>query len=237
MKIKCMAVAVVSLFVATVAHGQYFWNWPANTGPYFNLGIGPTIFQDSMIKSFTSQPAASIGYPGVNGPPGRVNYDVGFTVDGDFGYAFNKYISAGFDTGYVWGRMDSVQNYQANDTAMANVPLLATLTLSLPIPHTNIVPYIGGGVGGSLSILNADNFTYATGDYADGSESDLVFAYEASAGVRFMINPNLSLGIGYQYFATGNPTFDYTGYFLPDLYTEFQGVRTHSIMFTLHLSF
>ncbi|HEV2456024.1 MAG TPA: outer membrane beta-barrel protein [Verrucomicrobiae bacterium] len=238
MKVQKVVIVIVLLSIASLAKAQYYWYGPEGMGPYFRAGIGPTIFQDSMVKSFYSPADPSVPYNGVNGPSGRVNYDVGFAFDGAFGWAFNKYVGLDFDTGYIWGRMNSVQNYQANGSTMANVPLLADLTISLPIPHTNIVPYIGGGAGGAVSILDAHNFTYPpTGDYADGSESDLVFAYRAFAGVRFMLGPNVSLGVGYQYFATGNPTFTYTGYLLPDLNTEFQGVRTHSIMFTLHANF
>jgi opacity protein-like surface antigen len=229
MKIQRVVIVIVSLFTASLAHAQYYWMGPPGAGPYFRAGIGPTIFQDSELKGF------SIG-PVFNGPMGIVKYDVGASGDAAFGWAFNRYVGIDFDTGYTWGRMDSVQNYNANGSTMGNVPFLANLTLSLPIPHTNIVPYIGGGVGGADSIFDAHHFEEpVSGNFADGSESDVVFAYQAFAGVRFMLDPNISLGIGYQFFATGNPTFSYPP--SPNLNMEFQGVRTHSIMFTLQANF
>ncbi|MGH7939531.1 MAG: outer membrane protein [Limisphaerales bacterium] len=233
-----IVIVVVSLFTASLACAQYYWNAPEGAGPYFRGGIGPTIFQGSMIKGFYSPADSSVAYNGVNGPAGKVNYDVGVSLDGAFGWAFNKYLGVDFDTGYVWGRMNGAENYDANGSTMANVPFLANLTLSLPIPHSNIVPYIGGGAGGADSIFDAHHFTYpGTGDYVAGNESDVVFACQAFAGVRFMINPNVSIGIGYQFMATGNPSFTYSSYFLPPLNAEFQGVRTHSILLTLQAKF
>lgn len=234
MKIQRVVIVIVSLFTASLAQAQYYWFGPPGAGPYFRAGVGPTIFQDSELKGFSIGP--SPGFPAFNGPTGKVSYDVGVSADAAFGWAFNRYVGVDFQTGYTWGQIDSVQNYYANNSTMGNVPFLANLTLSLPIPHSNVVPYIGGGVGGSDSIFYADNFTEpVSGNYAQNSESDVVFAYQAFAGVRFMLNPNISVGIGYQFFATGNPTFSYPP--APNLNMEFQGVRTHSILFTLQANF
>jgi opacity protein-like surface antigen len=230
MKIQRIVIVIVSLFTASLAHAQYYWFGPPGAGPYFRAGIGPTIFQDSELKGFNVF--------GNTGPSAPVSYDVGVAFNGAVGWAFNQYVGIDFDTGYIWGRMNSVQNYQANGSTMGNVPFMGNLTLSLPIPHTNIVPYIGGGAGGADSIFNAHNFqdnalgSPGQGYYVDGSASDVVFAWQAFAGVRFMLNPSLSLGLGYDFFFTGNPTFSGGG-----ASTEFQGVRTHSILLTLQANF
>ena len=237
MKIQRVVIVIISLFTASIAHAQYYWFGPPGAGPYFRAGIGPTIFQDGELKgySFSSAP----GIAGFTGPTGTVKYDVGVSGDAAFGWAFNRYVGVDFETGYTWGRMDSVQNYNANGSTMGNIPFLGNLTLSLPIPRTNIVPYVGGGVGGADSIFDAHSFSPASvsvpGDTLQGSESDAVFAWQAFAGVRFMLDPNVSLGIGYRFFATGNPTFSYPP--SPNLNAEFQGVRTHSIMLTLQANF
>lgn len=234
MKINKIAIVIVSLLAAPLAHAQYYWFGPAGVGPYFRAGIGPTFFQDGEIKGFNISGTGS-------GSPGQVNYDVGVSADGAFGWAFNKYVSLDGEFGYVWGRLNNAQNYEANGSTLGNAPFLANVIVSLPIPHSNIVPYIGGGLGGADSIFDAHHFTDINSadplfdNYAEGSESDVVFAWQAVAGVRFMLTPNFSLGIGYQFFATGNPTFSYPPY--PNLNMEFQGVRTHSIMFSLRANF
>jgi OmpA-OmpF porin, OOP family len=115
--------------------------------------------------------------------------------------------------------------------------LLLNATLSLPIPHTNIVPYIGGGAGGAVTTFDARSFSAQTAGSPTlyGSEDDAVFAYQAFAGVRFMLSRNVSAGVGYKYFATSNPTFSYPPG--PNVNTDFEGVRTHSILFTFQVNF
>jgi opacity protein-like surface antigen len=252
MKKQRIAIVIASLFTASLAQAQYFNGppgpppsvsdgspWPAGVGPYFRADIGPTFFQNSELKGYSYASDPSVGVVGYSGPSGKVSYDVGVSGDAAFGWAFNRYVALGFETGYVWGRMDSVENYVANGSTMGNVPFLANLTLSLAIPHSNIVPYIGGGIGGADSIFDAHTFFPISAPSSIntlyGSQNDVVFAWQASAGVRFQISPGLYLGVGYQYFATGNPTFSYPPY--PNLDAEFQGVRTHTILFTLQASF
>jgi len=259
MKIQQIVMAVVSLFTVSIARAQYYYApppgappppayapqgpppgpgyWgpsPSGQGPYFRAGIGPSFFQDGTLKgySFGSAP----GLAGFTGPTGKVSYDVGVSGYGAFGFAFNKYVGLDFQTGYTWASIDSVQNYYVHDASIGNIPFLGNLTLSLPIPHTNIIPYIGGGAGGADSIFDAHPLEEpVSGNFVAGSEDDVVFAWQAFAGVRFQLDPNISIGVGYDFFATGNPTFSYPPG--PNLDVVFKGVRTHTIMFTLQSSF
>ena len=264
MKIQQIVMAVVSLFTVSIARAQYYYApppgappppayapqgpppgpgfWgpsPSGQGPYFRFGVGPSFFQNGNLKgySFGSAP----GLAGFTGPTGKVSYNVGVSGYGAGGFAFNKYVGLDFQTGYTWASINSVQNYSQYNSSIGNIPFLGNLTLSLPIPHTNIIPYIGGGAGGSDSIFDAHNF-FPTGNPGAegintifGSEDDVVFAWQAFAGVRFQLDPNISIGVGYDFFATGNPTFSYPP--SPNLDVVFKGVRTHTIMFTLQSNF
>jgi len=232
MKIQKIAIVLSICLCAGLAQAQYYWYGPPGAGPYFRMGAGPTFFQDGTLKGYTGG-----NNPYVNGPQNQtVSYDVGYTFDGAFGWAFNQYVGLDFESGYNWGRINNIPGYYANGSTIANVPFLANLTLSMPIPHTNIVPYIGGGAGGAESIFDAHSFSDAAMlQTLYGSESDTVFAYQAFAGVRFMLTPNLSLGLGYKYFATGNPTFSYPPG--PNVNASFSGVQTHSILFSLQYNF
>ena len=97
-----------------------------------------------------------------------------------------------------------------------------------------MTPYIGAGVGGANSVFDTDSFTDGS-TIVSGSESDVVFAWQAFAGLRFQLNSRMSFGIGYKYFATGNPTFSYPP--SPNFDVGFQGVRTHSVLFTFQMNF
>ncbi|MGB7769505.1 MAG: hypothetical protein WBN22_11715, partial [Verrucomicrobiia bacterium] len=96
------------------------------------------------------------------------------------------------------------------------------------------VPYIGAGVGGADVVFDTDQFGPSSSDYVFGSENDVVFAGQVFAGLRFQLNPNISLDLGYKYFATGDPTFSYPNEHSPGNFdVGFRGARTHSILFAL----
>lgn len=202
---------------------------PGESGPYLRMGIGPSFYQNGTLKQFT--------IPGFSGPANQpVSYDTGFTFDAAFGYAFNKYVGLDFETGYLYANINNVPGYFSNNSYISNVPLLVNCTLSLPIPHTILVPYIGGGGGGSVSVFYANAFGDQGGNFtAFGSESDAVYAYQAFAGLNFKLSREISVGLGYKYFGTGDPTFSYPPG--PNLNISFKGVRTHSVMFTFQVNF
>jgi opacity protein-like surface antigen len=226
-----VAIIMASFFClgASLANAQYYWYFPAGAGPYIRAGVGPSIFQDGKLQQFSTQ--------GFSGPANQpVSYDTGVAFDAALGYAFDKYFGVDFESGYVWARIHNIPGYDANGSSIGNVPLLVNGTLSLPIPHTNIVPYMGAGAGGSVSVFDARAFSdQAQTETAYGTESDTVFAYQAFAGVRFMLGPNASLGVGYKFFATDAPVFSYPP--SPNLNIGFRGVYTHSILFTLQFNF
>jgi len=202
--------------------------FPVDSGPYFRLDIGPSFFQDGQLTSFST--------PGVppSGPvPSPVKYRIGFAGDGAFGYAFNKYIAADFEVGYIGAEIDSVPGYYANNSHLDNIPFIANVRLSYPIPHTFLVPYIGAGVGGSD--VNFDGHYFGNNfDTVVGSVDEVVFAWQFFAGLRFRVARELTLGVGYKYFGTENTTFTYP----PDNFNVgFEGVKSHSILFSLELKF
>jgi opacity protein-like surface antigen len=222
-KIAGIVVLSASL-AAAVAQAQYYYQPPEDAGPYFRMGVGPSFFQNGQLSQF--------GGP-VSGP---VKYRTGLAAEGAFGWAFNKYVAADFEVGYVGAKIDSVPGYNSDNSYVYNVPFLANVTLSYPIPRTIVVPYIGAGIGGADVVFDSDSFNPVSNpnNYVTGRENDVVFAWQAFAGLRFRLAQNLSLGIGYKFFATADPTFTYP----PDNFSVgFQGVRTHSVIASLEWRF
>jgi len=200
--------------------GPYFA--PA-AGPYFRFGLGPSFFENGQLTSF--------GVPTSIG----MQYNTGFASGAAVGYAFNQYIATEFELGFVGAEINNVQtpNFFSANSYIYNVPFLVNIRLSNPIPRSIVTPYIGAGVGGSVVDFNTDGFGYNF-SAVYGDESDTVFAWQAFAGLRFQLNPNMSLGIGYKYFATDNPSFTYP----PDNFTvSFKGVQTQSVLFTFEWKF
>ncbi|MGH7993309.1 MAG: outer membrane protein [Limisphaerales bacterium] len=232
MKYRCAAgiVALSLCLGAAVAQAQYYSYLPEGAGPIFRVGVGPSFFQDGRITQFST--------PGVapTGPvPSKVDYDTGLAFDAAFGWAFNRYAALDFETGYIGAEINNVPGYLSDNSRFYNVPFLVNATLSLPIPRTNIVPYVGAGAGGADMVFDTDNFQDSGGlNGVVGSENDVVFAGQVFAGLRFQLTRHLALDLGYKYFATGNPTFTYP----PDNFkVSFRGARTHSVLFALKLDF
>jgi OmpA-OmpF porin, OOP family len=224
MKKQCTAIIFASLlcFVTAVAQAQNYSYFPEGAGPYFRVGVGPSFFENGRITDF-------------GGPTsGRVEYRPGLATDAAVGYAFNKYLATDFELGVVGAEINNVSGFSSRNSYLYNFPFLANVVLSYPIPHSIVTPYIGVGVGGANAVFDTDRFTDGS-TIVNGNENDTVFAWQAFAGLRFQLNSRISFGIGYKYFATGNPTFSYPP--SPNFDVGFQGVRTHSVLLTFQMNF
>ena len=112
--------------------------------------------------------------------------------------------------GYDYGdfRLEGEITYRTNDIDTISMSTMSlndvdadVSTLSLMVngfydveTDTPFAPYIGGGVG----FANVDL----------DSEDDIVFAYQLGLGVGYAIDENVTLDLGYRYFATSNPEFE-----------------------------
>jgi opacity protein-like surface antigen len=220
--------ALLMFLSATAAGAQGLRFSTEGAGPYFRTELGPNFTQDGRLTKFGSSTR------------NNVEFDTGFTFDAAVGYAFNKYLAADFEFGYIGTTIDSVSGYFVNDdTFLYNAPFLANVTFSYPIPRTIITPYIGAGVGGSVTVFDTDGFGNSS-DAVFGSDTDVVFAWQAFAGLRFELNKQISMGVGYKYFSTEGSSFSYPPLFPgtgPDFHVGFDGVRSHSVLFAFQMKF
>jgi opacity protein-like surface antigen len=201
---------------------------PFAAGPYLRLGAGPSFFQDGQLTKFSTPNPPRPPRPPSPPVSSPVHYQTGLAVDAALGWAFNQYAAADFETGYIGAKINNVPGYSSDNSRLYTVPFLFNFTLSYPIPRTVLVPYIGAGIGGADVVFDTDNFCPSPNNFVVGSESDVVFAEQVFGGLRFRLNPNMSLDLGYKYFATDNPTFTYPP---GNVNVGFRGVQTHSIMF------
>jgi len=228
MKNKIFTVTVVSCLGAMGALGQVAqvpqdtYVLPEGAGPYLRAAAGPSFFQDGQIRNFGG-PAS-----------GKVEYQVGGYAGAAFGYAFNNYIATDFELGFNAAKIDNVQGFTSHDSRIYNLPFMANVILSCPIPHTIVTPYVGAGAGGADVVFDTDRFSDGVTSVF-GDENDVVFAWQAFAGLRFQLAPRIALDVGYRYFNTGNPTFSYPP--SPNFDVGFKGVQTHSVLASIHVSF
>jgi opacity protein-like surface antigen len=154
---------------------------------------------------FFAAPALATG-PYVGGNAGAV-----FLSDSTLGSADLK-----FDTGYGLGllggfdfgtyRLEGEFAYRKNDNKeitgdTSSVALMANGYYDFRMVSPTFVPYIGGGLG----------FARVSEKATIIDDSDMVFAYQFATGVGFAISKELTLDLGYKYFATTDPSFEVSG--------------------------
>jgi hypothetical protein len=206
------------------------FSFPPGTGPYVRFGGGPSFYFDGTLKQFGSVQNAN------------VSYGTGFALDFGMGYAFNKYVSVGFNSGYfeTWINGVNSPGFSTGNAYVSNIPFMAEATFSYPIPHTIIVPYIriaGGGSSSSFWANGSPGFGNVVNGWVSGSAWDTVFAYSGSAGVRFKVSPRFSVAVAYNFFATSDTRYTYFNAFGNSIDVDFKGVQANTAMISLQWSF
>jgi OOP family OmpA-OmpF porin len=188
-------------------------NYPGEV--YFNGSLGGALQQDMRVKN----------------AGGKVGFDPGVRFDFSGGINFSPYISAELETGIIGNRLDTFNGISLSSMGqhgyLTQVPLLANLIFRAPLRY-GITPYIGGGVGGVASTL----YLRQPGDR--DSDTDINFAYQGMAGVKFALNRNMEVGVGYKFLGTPPHTWFRDD---PNLYTRSGQMFSHSILATFTFNF
>lgn len=218
---------VLSLCMVLRAGAQVNYHASSCTGPYVRIELGPAFVQDGKLIEFA-------------GPVGAdVDYQVGFAAGATIGYTFNRYFSVELEFEGVAADIKSVPGYYSYDTYLNNLPFLVNLTYSRPLHNTRIIPYVGAGLGGSMTIFGTDGFgNESVAVYGD--DTDVVFAWQIFAGMRVELNPTMSLGVGYKYLATEDSSFSFPPMFPmlgPNFTVGFSGVRAHLVTVSFQVKF
>lgn len=154
--------------------------------------------------SFQQDLALNLGGPSVD-----ASFNPGVRTAINLGYNVSKSFAVEFETGSIWNSFDKIGGVSVPSEVDLNLyqfPVLAKGILKLPLEN-GLTPYIGGGAGGILGRLDESEGGF------DDSDTDFVFAYQAEAGLKYAINENIEVGIGYKFTGT-------TGYHFFDVRTD-----------------
>ncbi len=189
--------AIGSIFASASTFAQ-----STEVGPYVRGALGAAFVENITVNQF---------YGPV--PGGTINLDTGVRFDVDVGYNFNPYLAAELEFGWTYNNISSASGVSISGGSFGNFPFLVNLVLQLPLADGRLIPYLGGGAGGSVGIIDVD-YISANGVAIYGSDSAIAFAYQGFAGLRYAINERMSVGLIYKYMGTGNTSY-YEGVVFP----------------------
>lgn len=162
----------------------------ADPGPYFNASAGANWAADADLGGDAS---------------GKMKTDVGFRFSAGVGYNLNKNWGVEFDTGWVWNSINKFGGVSfSDDNSFEHIPFIINAVYRYTI-GAKLETYIGGGVGGVYSHLTIDQGP------VDDDDGDVVFGWQAMAGVRYLISETMSVGVGYKYLGTAEGEYDIQG--------------------------
>ncbi len=162
---------------------------------YVEADAGGVVTTDTELKEFFGTPLA---------PNSELTFDPGFRLGIRGGYGVTDWFDAEVETGLMANNIKSATGATETDASLANFPFLINARFHCPAFH-KVSPYFGGGLGGSTTILSANDLVI-NGTGLDGSTAGIVFAYQAFAGLRIAINDHMGISVEYHYFATTDST-------------------------------
>jgi len=196
----------------------------AANGLYVGADAGGLLTLDTHIKEFVGPT-----------PGAKMELDPGVRVGIHGGYKLTDWFSVEGETGIMANNIKSIPGASMDGNAtLANVPFLVNARFQLPHGKCPITPYFGGGAGGSATVLSFEHHIDFNGARVNGSDSDVVFAYQAFGGLRYAINDRMGVGVEYHYFATTGASWDVDG---AGSKISLAGVKSHAITAAFDFSF
>jgi opacity protein-like surface antigen len=203
-----IAAAIAALAIPVLCQAA-----PVRPGPYFSAFIGAGGVSDAgaATTDFNSVPPTPFN--------DRVNFDPGINIGATGGYDFGIVRLEG-ELSYKHGDITSVNSQNAATQSLirfvntnGSLGALAAMANTFIDLHSKgpVTPYVGGGFGFAALHLS-DTFGTDTGTGQRSivffSDDDTVFAYQLGAGLEIPLNRQLSLDLGYRYFATAKANFN-----------------------------
>jgi OmpA-OmpF porin, OOP family len=152
---------------------------------------------------------------------GKVDFNPGFRSGLAVGYNFCDSFSAEFETGVIG---NSIIGASAD---IYEIPMLANVIYKIPT-HSAWTPYFGVGAGGAATMLRSSNVPLGFPKDA----TDLTFAFQGTAGLKYALGKNMELGVAYKFLGTTDHSWSQNG-----VTFKTDGTMTHSIVATFTWSF
>lgn len=189
-----------------------------DTGFYVKADMGGGVTMDADLKSFF----------GPVSPGSKVKFDPGLRYGLAAGYQFNKWFALEAELGGMQTAIDQVTDASHVDAWFSSMPFMANAKFQYP-NNSRFTPYVGAGVGGSASILDM-NYIEVNGTSATGTASDVVFAWQAFAGLQYNFNEQMSLAVEYHFLWTESPSWQSDWYYgNSNDSIQFGQIQSHSL--------
>jgi len=158
------------------------------------------------------------GWTGLAGTKSSItgtNPVTGLTTTFPINHSFNDGFNVGARLGYQWDawRFEGEYSYRANGSNATVLGSRVNGTLSSNTIMFNgiydfnvgwlVTPHIGLGLGGASLDGSFDSPTVGY----HSKTSDVVFAYQAIAGIRYLMAPNFALDLDYRYRGTSDVNY------------------------------
>jgi len=196
-------------FVAAIALAMTASQAQAKNGWYVSGNVGSVILQNSDVLDTVAAGSAT----------GNADFDTGYGLSGSIGHAWGLFRVEG-ELSY---RKNDLSQLEATSITLAGIGTftgsLGTVDLGGDISSLGFMvnayrdfktkgkwaPFVMAGIGGASINLDVTSIAGAATTY---DESDLVFAYQAGAGIGYNFTPTVSANFQYRFFGTTDPTFD-----------------------------
>ncbi len=158
-------------------------------------------------------------------PGGKAELEPGIRFDMGVGYKFAPWIAAEFETGVIWNDIKG-----ASDSELVNWPLMVNVVFEMPT-RTRFIPFAGIGAGGVASTLFIDHLFTQDGAFIHGEDTDMVFAWQAFGGLKYVISDHFDVSLSYRYLNAEGPSWDVEpDFFGPVGRIEFDRIESHAIV-------
>jgi opacity protein-like surface antigen len=226
---KMPAFLKLGTVIAGVAFGLAMQAQNADSKWYFRTDLGASLPMETDLEEFLDLDPAG---------EAEIEFDAGMRLGVAGGYRITPWLALELESGVLFNSINDTDG-DSVDASLTQVPFMGNLVVQCN-NFNRWVPFIGVGAGGVSSVLDIDERidTGAGILLVKGTDADVVFAYQAFAGVRYELNDRMGVGLVYRFMGAQGASWDVENDGAgEDLEIAFDDVFTHSISALFHLYF